>query len=187
MKYLIIIIICLVNLNACSSQHETNGSVRVKFSGTSIPEFVVSKVVRLSSRDDALLDRFYRLRITSRHYLVGDRSKIIVYTKTGDIHAVINAIGAGPEETPDMSSFHADDNSIMVMNMWKNHMLEFDFDGKFLKTTALKSGYFDFTRYRDGYLFDAQQQGTDAGNVLIFADMDGSAVKEAIPIADPAG
>jgi hypothetical protein len=176
------IILCLAGLGACTPQDAKIGSVQVKFSDISAPEFVVSKVTHLSSRNDALLGRFYRLKITSQYYVAGDRSKIIVYTKEGDIHSVINALGGGPQEVPDMSFFHADDSSVMVMNMWKNCILEFDYDGHFLKTTELKAGSAHFIRYKDGYLFDFQQHGTDAGNILLFSDMNGESVKDTIPI-----
>ncbi|MDR1582937.1 MAG: 6-bladed beta-propeller [Prevotellaceae bacterium] len=182
MKYLIGVILCLTGLVACTSQDANIGFIRVKFSEASVPEFAVSKVTRLSSRDDALLGRFYRLKITSQYYVAGDRSKIIIYTKDGNIHAVINALGEGPHEVPDMSFFHADDSSIMVMNMWKSCMLEFDYDGHFLKTTELKVSYANFIRYKDGYLFDIQQRGTDAGNVLLLTDMNGEPVKDTIPV-----
>jgi hypothetical protein len=81
-----------------------------------------------------------------------------------------------------MSSFYADDHSIMVMDMWKNRILEFDFSGQFLEIRKLNTSHANFVRLRDGYLFDFQQKGTDAENVLIFADINGTTIKDTIKI-----
>jgi hypothetical protein len=68
------------------------------------------------------------------------------------------------------------------MDVLKNRILEFDFTGRFLKTTALESGYAEFVRTRDAYLFDCQQRGIETGNVLLFADSNGASIKDIIPI-----
>jgi hypothetical protein len=121
------------------------------------------------------------LRITSKYYLLGDDKKIAVFAKNGDFLEVIDAIGNGPNEVLNMSSFWADDQFIYIMDKGKQKILKFDFSSKLIHRIDLENSYKDFARFNESYLFDNQSNNISE-NVLTIADKDGNIIKEGIQL-----
>jgi hypothetical protein len=155
--------------------------ISVNLSKTSHIDCVIENVIPLGITDDALIGQNYVFSVTSLYYMVGDPHKIIVFSKQGKVENVINPIGNGPTEVANTSSFYAD-TSVMIMDIGKKQIREFDFKGHFLKSRPVENVHFNFACFNGFYLFDNQAHAPAQGNVLSIADRKGKIVKDIIPI-----
>ncbi|MDD4033196.1 MAG: 6-bladed beta-propeller [Bacteroidales bacterium] len=182
MKNIFLILFITAALTNCNSVQKEDEVITVNFSTTSPPAVEIVKVIPLETRPDALIDKYPKMCITSKYYVVGDDNKIIVYSKDGAIHTIINARGEGPQEADRLSKFYADDHSIMIMDSFRQRIIEYDYDGNFITPTKIGMPFPHFVRHNDSYFFDLQVNGTDNGNVLAVTDLQGNKVQEAVEI-----
>ncbi|GHT27641.1 hypothetical protein AGMMS49574_00470 [Bacteroidia bacterium] len=176
-KYSVYVII--FGAMACSSPKIDN-VIDVNLQSKEAPSIDINHVIPLSIQDNALISSHYRLCITSKYYIIGEIKKIVVFTKEGKIYSVIDAIGNGPGEVHEFSHFWADDESILIMNVGKKQILEFDFTGRYVKTTELSHMYGNFARFNSIYLFDDQVNMVGSDSILVIADKEMHMIRQEI-------
>jgi hypothetical protein len=175
------ILISFLFIAGCSTQSEKIDVISVNLSKTTYPVCVVENVIPLETSDDVLIDKNYTIQITSQHYIVGDRYKIIVFSKQGKSKTIISPLGSGPNEMAYIDFFYAGDTSLMIMDA-KKRIMEFDFNNRFLKSHPVNDRYHIFACFNDFYLFDNQTPSTAKGNVLSIADKTGKIIKDTISV-----
>ncbi|MDR0724863.1 MAG: 6-bladed beta-propeller [Prevotellaceae bacterium] len=177
------ILIFTLFITGCSLQSQRTEIIFVDFSAMNDIACVIENVIPLETTNDALIDRNYTFHVTSSQYIVGDRHKIIGFSKQGKVKNIISPLGDGPNELTYINQFYADDASLMIMDIGKKRIMEFDYNGQFIMPHPVDDIiHHIFACFNGFYLFDNQSQATAEGNVLSIVDREGKIVKDTIPV-----
>jgi hypothetical protein len=174
--------IFLTGILSCSCLTQEDNIISVNLSTKKHIISTISDVIFLETNNDFLIDRNYTFYVTSQYYIFGDRKKILIFSKQGKAKSIIQAIGNGPNEVPNIDFFYANDKSVMIMAIGKKQLVEFDFEGKFIQAHPIQDNHFLFACFKDYYLFDNQSKATEKGNVLSIFDKVGKIVNDSIPV-----
>ncbi|MDR0602778.1 MAG: 6-bladed beta-propeller [Bacteroidales bacterium] len=180
-RNIVCILISLLFTAGCSAQPEKTDVISVNLSKMNSPVCVIENVIPLETTNDVLVGKNYTIQTTSQYYIVGDHHKIIVFSKQGQSKTVLSPLGNGPNELAYIDFYYAGDTSIMIMDI-KNRIMEFDYNGRFLKSHPVNALYRIFACFNDFYLFDNQTPSTAKGNVLSIAGRTGKIIKDTIPV-----
>jgi hypothetical protein len=178
----IYILIFFLFIGCSQSQREEADIIFVDLSITSHIACGIESIIPLETTDDALIARNYTFSTTSSHYIVGDRYKIIVFSKQGKVKNIISPLGNGPNELVYINCFYAGDMSLMIMDIGKKRIMEFDYNGELITPHTMMNNHHHFAYFNGLYLLDNQFQATSKGNVLSIANREGKIVKDTIPI-----
>ena len=180
-KKMFILYMSVFGLLACSESPKNEGSILVDLT-PKMPEVTITKVIPLETREDALLDDFYHLHSTPSYYVVQDKGKIIIYDKSGKIHRVITPIGRGPNEVLQLVHIFPDDKSIKILDVTSRKIIEYGYDGDYLKSIEIESAPTEFSILNENYLFDFQNGKLHNGHVFALCDARGGTIKTGIGI-----
>jgi hypothetical protein len=166
----------------CSPKLQETDIIPVNLNKTGGIACVIENVIPLETTDEALIGRNNSFTASSRNYVVGDGSKIIVYSKQGKVKGIISPVGNGPDELAYIHDFYATDTSIMIMDAGKKRIMEFDFNSRFVASYPVDDVHHTFACFKGFYLFDNQAPASEKGNVLSIADRTGKIVRDTVTV-----
>jgi hypothetical protein len=177
-----VVTVVMVNVNLSLNSQRAE-IIFVDFSAMNNIACVIENVIPLETTKDALIGQNYTFRITSSQYIVGDRHKIIGFSKQGKVKNIISPLGNGPGEVTYIDQIYANDTSMMIMDIGKKRIMEFDYNGQFIMPHPIDDIiHHIFACFNGFYLFDNQSQATAKGNVLSIVNREGKIVKDTIPV-----
>lgn len=183
MKYnLIALIIPLLFVGCINSAPEYNSVIKVDFTKVAIPDFDISKVTYLSIDSQSIVGRNYTLKINSKYYVVADNSKIIVFHKDGQVKNVISPIGRSDKEVLVINYFIVNDDYIEIFDAPRSRLVQYDFDGKFIKQITVLQNSDEYVKFDDKYVFDNQSNINQINSTLVIYDQKNNIIKDTLDI-----
>ena len=142
------------------------------------------QVVPLASESSVLIGKHpcYITHITD-YFIVADADKVILFDKQGNVSATIAARGRGPQEAFDLRFTTVTDSTVLISDIARKRMLEFDFDGIFRRVWLNERPFHNFTWFADAFLLDNQTGMHHDDCVLPVCNAEGEIIRTpAIPI-----
>ena len=104
------------------------------------------EIVPLETKQDALISEPTKIRVVNERIFIFDEpaKRVLAFDSSGRFISVIGKKGKGPEEYGSLQDFEVDtDRDLLIfLDISQLAILEYDFDGKFLRKVSLNSYYY---------------------------------------------
>ena len=174
-------LLSIFSFTSCAQSEVVNtvNSIVVDLDQTTPAKYTIVDTIRLETRDDALIGENPRICANDNFWVVGDKEKIVVFYKNGEIKTVFNPKGRGPKEIRSLFNFSATNNYIEITDGTLNKFIRYDFNGEYIETGKLPKLVYEYIAFGNLLLADKQ---TDGDNALAIYDNTNSLIKDTLTV-----
>ena len=156
MKYIHIILfqILIFIITSCKSTVKDSSEIVRDLNPTDeplqeCPAYTKAEIIKLETSLECLITDIKQLEINDSHIFVLDSKNLYSFTRGGKFVATIGNRGEGPSEYIKLSTFFLDDTKkqVTLIDDYKNLLLSYDFEGKFISSTSVPRGSFEWCNY----------------------------------------
>lgn len=156
MKYAHLSLLCMFVFIAISCNPTANNSSEVvrDLNPTHEPlqkpiAYAKAEIIKLETSLSCLITNIKQVEINDSHIFVLDSNNLYSFTHDGKFIAKIGNKGEGPSEYIGLSTFYVNDikKQVTIIDDFKNLLLSYDYDGKFLSSTPVLRNSFEWCNY----------------------------------------